>query len=214
MKKTTILCVWAALCLKSPKAKGPKLKGFLIITLLLCLFNGQLMAQDVTALKLGDKVPEAFWKQEYSIYKDGKTSSQNLAAYKGKLLILDFWATWCSTCYHKFPYLDSLGRVRGKSLGVIMVNTLNTGDKLDKIKASLDRFTEGKPFGLAGIYNDQYLVKLFPHGMLSHYVWINKLGIVVAFTGSDFINDTNINLSIARFEMKDRKTESPKTGWR
>ncbi|RZK56565.1 MAG: redoxin domain-containing protein, partial [Pedobacter sp.] len=156
-------------------------------------------AQEIQPLKLGDKLPDAFWQQEYTIYKDGKTTSQNLAAYKGKLLILDFWATWCSTCYHKFPYLDSLNKVRGENLGLMMVNTIQTKDDLTKIKIRLNKYASGKPFGLPSIYNDQYLVKLFPHGMLSHYVWINKLGIVVAFTGSDFINDTNINLSIARF---------------
>jgi thiol-disulfide isomerase/thioredoxin len=200
MKKITIICVMALLCPRKLKAERPKLKAYLLITLLVCLFSGQLLAQDIQPLKLGDKLPETFWQQDYAFYKDGKTVTENLTAYKGKLLILDFWATWCSTCYHKFNYLDSLAKVRGESLGVIMVNTVNTGDKLDKIKGSLNKFTEGKDFGLASIYNDQYLVKLFPHAMLSHYVWINKLGIVVAITGSDFINDNNINLSVARFE--------------
>ncbi|TKC10667.1 redoxin domain-containing protein [Pedobacter polaris] len=176
MKKITILLVWALLCL-----------------------NFKIKAQDLKALKLGDKVPEIFWQQEHSVYKNGQIVKQNLSAFKGKLLIIDFWATWCSTCFHKFSFLDSLQKKKSKNLNVLMVNTTKTGDDLSKIKNSISTYSEGKTFSIPTIYDDQYLMSLFPHQMLSHYVWINKLGIVVAYTGSDFVNSTNIELSIARF---------------
>jgi thiol-disulfide isomerase/thioredoxin len=33
---------------------------------------------------------------------------QELIYFNGKLMILDFWATWCGACISKFPKLDSL----------------------------------------------------------------------------------------------------------
>ena len=38
---------------------------------------------------------------------DGKTV--DLASYRGKLVLVNFWATWCPPCRKEFP---SLGRVR------------------------------------------------------------------------------------------------------
>ena len=32
----------------------------------------------------------------------------NLADFKGKLLILNFWATWCAPCKEEMPSLDNL----------------------------------------------------------------------------------------------------------
>jgi thiol-disulfide isomerase/thioredoxin len=37
-----------------------------------------------------------------------KTSHATIADFKGKLLILDFWATWCAPCVSMIPVTDSL----------------------------------------------------------------------------------------------------------
>jgi thiol-disulfide isomerase/thioredoxin len=188
MKKTTIILVLALLCLNfSTNAQT----NFLSLSL------GKNRGGD-TALKVGDKVPEGFWEREHTIYQNGKTTTTTLAAYKGKLLILDFWATWCSTCYKKLPYLDSLAKTEQNQLGIVMVNTIQTKDDLAKIKSRLTKYLDGKTLGLATIYGDDYLLRLFPHGVLSHYVWINKLGQVAALTNADLVNPTSIALSINR----------------
>jgi len=42
------------------------------------------------------------------IFKDENQKDVNLADFKGKLLILNFWATWCSPCRKEMPSLDRL----------------------------------------------------------------------------------------------------------
>ena len=45
---------------------------------------------------------------ENVIFKDANQKSVDLTDYKGKLIILNFWATWCAPCREEMPSLDSL----------------------------------------------------------------------------------------------------------
>ena len=45
---------------------------------------------------------------ENVIFKDINQKDVNLDDFNGKLLILNFWATWCSPCREEMPSLDRL----------------------------------------------------------------------------------------------------------
>tara|TARA_B110000285_G_C14934581_1_gene518951 strand:- start:415 stop:930 length:516 start_codon:yes stop_codon:yes gene_type:complete len=45
---------------------------------------------------------------ENVIFKDANQKDVDLTDYKGKLIILNFWATWCAPCREEMPSLDSL----------------------------------------------------------------------------------------------------------
>jgi len=45
---------------------------------------------------------------EEVIFKDINQKDVNLANFKGKLVILNFWATWCAPCKEEMPSLDDL----------------------------------------------------------------------------------------------------------
>tara|TARA_B100000795_G_C22603451_1_gene362180 strand:- start:217 stop:699 length:483 start_codon:yes stop_codon:yes gene_type:complete len=45
---------------------------------------------------------------ENVIFKNSNQKDVNLASYKGKLVILNFWATWCAPCKEEMPSLDNL----------------------------------------------------------------------------------------------------------
>jgi len=51
------------------------------------------------------KTPKAY---EEVIFKDINQKNVNLADFKGKLIILNFWATWCAPCKEEMPSLDDL----------------------------------------------------------------------------------------------------------
>ncbi|MDB4160374.1 TlpA family protein disulfide reductase [Candidatus Pelagibacter sp.] len=47
-------------------------------------------------------------KYDQVVFKDSNDYDVNLDDFKGKLLILNFWATWCAPCREEMPSLDDL----------------------------------------------------------------------------------------------------------
>lgn len=54
-----------------------------------------------------DQLPEAFWQLSYARL-DGQALP--LSAFKGKPLVINFWATWCPPCVKELPLLDQFAR--------------------------------------------------------------------------------------------------------
>lgn len=73
-------------------------------------------------LAIGDPAPD--WKLNDS---EGKTHS--LSDYRGQVVVLDFWATWCGPCSKVMPRMEKLHQ-KYKDQGVVVfgVNSWETGD--------------------------------------------------------------------------------------
>ena len=57
------------------------------------------------------------------IFKDVNQKDVNLKNYRGKLLVLNFWATWCAPCKEEMPSLDNLQAIVGfDNLKVFPIN--------------------------------------------------------------------------------------------
>ena len=175
---------------------------FLVVVAMLCLFfkgNGQQIAVIHQArdaykpLKIGDKVPKLIFRNVLN------TTSKELSIDKlyGKAIILDFWATWCSSCIKGFPYLEALQEKYSKSLQVVMVDN-GERDKSEKnnIQTVFDfiakRKASGEQMNIPILVNETVLEELFPNYSLPHYVLIGPDGRVKAITGFSGLTDENI----------------------
>ena len=67
------------------------------------------------------------------IFKDFSSNKINLTDYHGKLLIVNFWATWGAPCKKEMPSLDNLYQnSKFKNLEIIAVNMEAPNNKKTK----------------------------------------------------------------------------------
>ena len=77
--------------------------------------------------------------KEYTnlIVLDDQNNQINLSDYKGNILLLNFWATWCAPCKEEMPSLDLLKS--NKDLNNLKIFPVNVGqDNVKKVKEFFD----------------------------------------------------------------------------
>lgn len=144
---------------------------------------------EIIPLKIGDKIPEELWDLPLQVinHPEGKESI-TLNDYRGKLIILDFWATWCGSCIEAMPKNYSLQERFLDSLIIIPV----TNQSKATVISFLNKNSKLKGIDLHTITDDSLLRKAFPHKMVPHYVWISSSGKVRAITYPEDVNRENI----------------------
>jgi cytochrome c biogenesis protein CcmG/thiol:disulfide interchange protein DsbE len=98
----------------------------------------------------------------------------SLDSLRGRVVYLDFWASWCDPCRKSFPWMEDMQKKYGaKGLTVVAVN-------LDSKQENADKFLDNHPasfhvaFDPAGKVAKSYKVK----GMPSSYL-IDRAGQIV-----------------------------------
>ncbi|GAA4331467.1 redoxin domain-containing protein [Mucilaginibacter gynuensis] len=147
--------------------------------------NGR--AQGAEPVKIGQLVPGV----TISNLVNYPSTNVRLTDFKGKALILDFWATWCSPCIAMIPLMDSLQQQYSGRLQFISV-TDQPGELVIPFMKKLER-QKNAHYRLPIALNDKVLSGLFPHTTLPHYVWIDGKGVVRAITDQFAITSSNID---------------------
>jgi thiol-disulfide isomerase/thioredoxin len=66
----------------------------------------------------------------------GRTHS--LADYRGKVVLVNFWATWCEPCREEMPSIDRLrNSLKGKPFEVLAVNLAEPLSRIEKFSATM-----------------------------------------------------------------------------
>lgn len=106
-----------------------KIKSLLGALVLIAALNSTF-----AAVKVGDVFPDlTTFKLEGNLPAD----------LKGKVVIVDFWASWCGPCQESFPAMNALQKKYGdKGLVIIAVNVdENAADKDAFLKGNVASFT-------------------------------------------------------------------------
>lgn len=125
--------------------------------------------------------------------------------YRGKLLLLDFWATWCTSCIANMDKIDTLLRLRGDKIAVLGVNERSSRDTEEKVRrffATAGR--RGNVHRFSTVVGDTLLGRLFPHRFLPHYAWIGRDGRLLATTSGDALTLEQVDRFYAGGSVSDR----------
>lgn len=161
-----------------------RLKSFITSILLfaISLFcSGQ---EPLAPLTIGDHVPDLTLENIIN-YPEGKA---RLSDFEDKLLILDFWATWCLPCVRAIPGFEQLQAEFGDQIKILMVTSQPAN--------TVGKCFSNKGVTLPSVTGDQKLSELFPHKYVPHEVWI-KDGKVLAITGEAEVTAANIQKLLA-----------------
>jgi thiol-disulfide isomerase/thioredoxin len=156
-------------------------------------------AQQTKPLHIGDKLPDLVISGIINQTSD-KVHLNEL--YKDRLLIIDFWATWCTPCLREMAFLDSLKAKNPNAFAVLMVST----EQKDVVERFLKR-TRISHANLNIAASDTTLASLFPHNKLPHNIWVDQQGIIRAITSILEVNASNILTFKNRRDFTDLKTK-------
>lgn len=162
----------------------------LLTSLFLCLFISCTQSvQEISELKVGDPIPASLMSKPLDVVNSpGGDNTLALRKYKNKLVILDFWETWCGVCVKSMSRFDTLAVNHSDKLKVFLVS-IQEGNVVSP-------FLTKKGSGLTAIVNGKFLSTYFPHKSVPHEVWI-KDGKVFAITGHEAVTEENIRMVLS-----------------
>jgi thiol-disulfide isomerase/thioredoxin len=94
---------------------------------------------------------------------------RELAALRGKIVILDFWATWCGPCIKALPRLDRVAR-SGDDIEVLAIN-------LDDRASAFELWT-ARGYQMTLLADDDTVSARYGVGSIPHTVVIDHAGVV------------------------------------
>ena len=108
------------------------MRRVLLALLLIALWPAAAGAVEDERLKrLGFLVQEGFLESPGFSTENAAGNRVDFASFRGKLVVLNFWATWCPPCRLEMPSMERLYReFRGKGLEVVAVNFMESAEQV------------------------------------------------------------------------------------
>ncbi len=136
---------------------------FLVIGVISC-------KKDKPIAKLGETVPNYTFKN----ILNSQETEISLKDLKGKVVILEFWATWCGSCIPAIKKLDSLQQIFKNNIEIITISS--------EKKERLQNFIKSSKTTLKIVAADTIHHETFKYRFIPHSIIIDKNGVVRAIT--------------------------------
>ncbi len=124
--------------------------------------------------KTGQKAPE------FSASTNGKTFS--LSGFKGRVVLLDFWATWCGPCRSALPKLKQLQSVYGGDQFVVISISADEDQRAWQAFVSSHQMTWLQQFDGNATIRQNFSVRSLPT-----YILVGRDGTILGrYVGEDY----------------------------
>jgi thiol-disulfide isomerase/thioredoxin len=118
--------------------------------------------------------------------KDLEGNAVSLQEFKGKVVFLNFWATWCGPCVREMPAIENAQK-HFKDEPIVFL--LSSSESIDKIK----RFKEKKAYDFHYLQLDMGMEQLNIYSLPTTYVFNRKGKLILNETGARmWDNDKNL----------------------
>jgi thiol-disulfide isomerase/thioredoxin len=108
---------------------------------------------------IGPSFVSASTAPDFTLYPSDGDPAITLSQYRGKVVVLDFWASWCPPCKAAIPAMERLHQAnRGRGVKVMGINMSDNVDPEQFLKSMKVTYTNlangddvGKEYGVKGI---------------------------------------------------------------
>jgi cytochrome c biogenesis protein CcmG/thiol:disulfide interchange protein DsbE len=127
---------------------------------------------------------------------DASGATARLTQYRGKVVLLDFWATWCGGCKHEIPWFEEFNKMYGqKGLAVVGVSLDDDGWK------ALKPFLTQHPISYRVVLGNQVMSKSYAIDGMPDTFLIDRQGRLAASYRAGIVDkddmETNIKAMLA-----------------
>jgi thiol-disulfide isomerase/thioredoxin len=114
--------------------------------------------------------------------------------FNNKVIVIDFWATWCKPCIKQFPVIEKLYK-ENKDVAFFLIHTQKGGDTFEKALKFIKQSNYDLPF-VSDVENMTY--EKFNITSIPRLIIIDKKG-VVKFTHTGYIESENLYKTFKKY---------------
>ena len=154
-----------------------------------------LIASGGLAWGMGSRVPAVGTPAEDFRLTDLEGKQQSLSQYRGKVVLVNFWATWCKPCTTEMPAMQATyDKLRDKGLVVLAINELE-----DDVKVREHIKQYGHTFPVL-MDRDNKVANQFGVFGLPVSVFIDEKGVVQEYIKGGLLTEQKILDVVARIQ--------------
>ncbi len=159
------------------------------------------MCWSINVWAMGSRVPmEGTPAAEFQL-ADLQGKVHRLSQYRGKVVLLNFWATWCKPCTKEMPAMqEAYDRLKDKGFMVLAVNEL---EEIDEVRTHIQEHGHTFPVLLDP---DNDVANLYGVYGLPVTVFIDQQGIVREYLKGGLLTEETINQVFEKMAAQGQKT--------
>ena len=168
------------------------------------IFVGLVLLAALTALtafdgwSMGSRVPTVGMQAEDFRLTDLAGKEQSLSQYRGKIVLLNFWATWCKPCTTEMPAMQTMyDKLRDKGFVVLAVNELEDDAK---VREHIKQYGHTFPVLMD---HDNKVANQFGVFGLPVSVFIDQEGRVQEYIKGGLLTEQKIEETVARIQKQE-----------